>query len=202
MHKEQRKIVSREVEYVYERHIGELLAHLEPPLNMIEPNKYINFHAILREYNKLVGDSIEKFRVESCNALDSVLTKMKINKLSESERDDILRDLAVFLDAGLYEKRFSILISAIKRRVESYGISYIPDERALGDGAALSQCHALNSMRNIKSQYINIIQMRVHSDFQQSDKVLKLKPEYMGISIDLKALYKKIIRNLKSMHKK
>lgn len=128
MNKEQRKVVSMQVKYAYDRHVQELLAHLETVLKMIDPNKNVNLDEMLRAYNKLVGGSIEAFQVESCKALDSVLTKMIDSKLSESSRDEILRDLERFSDPHLYEKRFSIMVEAILRHARRFGITYTPDK--------------------------------------------------------------------------
>ena len=196
------EIIKSAVKFKYNAHVGRLLSIPNKPLNKIVPNRGLPIIDILKEFNSDTNKELLNYGEQLRGDILRILETLKLSDFTEEDKTVIMAFIETHCQPDLYIKRFEIMIGSINKRVLSYGHKFEPDKYRIDIPKSLCEVGAKNITRKIKARIGNDLDCIVESFKSTTNKsnskvsifsrFLELKPNFMGLGLNLNAIIEKI----------
>lgn len=197
-----RTTINKAIKFMYDEHVGRLLSIPESHLKKIAPNRGLPIIEILEGYNKDMALELSKYGDEICIEIARLLDKLKLSSFSEEDKYAIALIINEYCQPELYKKRFSIMLDSMDKKLGGYGTKFERAKYRIDLPLSCCEVDAENITRRIKAKIENELSCLVESykskGVEKSSKLptasryLELKPNFMGIGINLNAVIERL----------
>ena len=149
------EVLDRSFKLLHDEHVGILLRIPEKYLAELSPKKQIHFSQIFDGYNKDIASCFNEYGEKLIQATSRSLQSK--GSVTDEDKEEVLAILDKYIDPSLYIKRFDIFVDSIKRTMSRYSMVLDESRVQIDLPRSLSEAHALNASRKLKSKIANEI---------------------------------------------
>jgi len=200
--------IRRAIRFKYDKHVGRLISIPDRHLHRIVPNKGLPISDILKGFNADTEAELRNYGEELRGEITRILKNLKVSEFTEEDKNSIMTLVEDHCQAELYKKRFDLMLGVIDRAVSGYGIKFERDKYRIDIPKSICDTAAANGTRKIKAKIeddLNCVVESFKSEARESthrmsrvSRFLELKPNFMGIGLNLNAVVERIFKRKKN----
>ncbi len=209
---DQLALLDRRAKALYDDHVRVLLSMGDSLLSAIEPTRPVTIQDSINAFPPEVGKAMNEYGQALETELLDNIGKMRV-KISESDAAAVLEIAKKYVDHMLYPRRLQIHLDSISRKLSRQSVSANVLQFRTDLAKASVEAAALNGTRRILGSIKNDLDLLLLTDFKRSEvatsegshtlleeanKTLELKPNFMGLGINLNYLLSKLFRRKRS----
>ena len=200
------QILKRAIKFKYDEHISSIIRVPQNHLEIKDPNRWWPVVKMLKGVNSETSHLVQQYGENLKNEIVRVIESFNLTNFTEEDKKKVFNILNQYVDPELYKKRFSIMLSIIEREHQKYGLVFEKEKYRIDIPKSICEVDSYNHTRRIlakidmeldcviqKYNKLHIVTTEKNS-VSNAEEFLELKPNFMGIGININAIIKKISR--------